>query len=89
MVPVPLAETINVAVWPTLTVRLAGGPAIDGGAITARATLCETTPLALAVMLPVPSPIPVARPAALMVATPGVSEAHVVEVVRSCVELSV
>jgi hypothetical protein len=48
----------------------------------------ETTPvnpLTLAVMVVVPAETPVAKPLALIVATPGAVEVHVTESVRSCV----
>src|SRR5438270_749135 len=69
---------------------LAGVTAIEVNAAAAtRRSSDLVTPLKVALIVEVPVPTPVARPAVVMVATVVVAEAHVTELVRFCVELSV
>jgi hypothetical protein len=51
-------------------------------------TVLPVTPFSVAEMEEVPTPAPVARPAAVIVATDGVAEAHVTLLVTFCVLLS-
>ena len=70
---------VNCCVSPFGTDGVAGVTAIacKVAAVTVSKSVGEVTPLKLAVMLLVPTPTPVARPVALMVAEPGVAEAQV------------
>src|SRR5437764_1057618 len=51
-------------------------------AVTVSTSVLEVTPLCVAVMLVEPTPVPVARPLALMVAADAFEEAQATEVVR-------
>ena len=68
---------------------MAGVTAMDCSvaAVTVR-TVLPVTPFRLAEIADVPTPAPVARPAAVIVATDGVAEAQVTLPVRFCVVLS-
>ena len=58
------------------------------GAVTVNVKVLEVTPLSVAVIFELPVPTPVARPAALMVATVGVVEFQLTWLVMLAVELS-
>jgi hypothetical protein len=67
----------------------AGVTAIDCSVAAVTVSIAEPTTdpeVALIVLLPVPAPV--AKPPAVIVATPGVADAHVTEDVRFCVLLS-
>ena len=71
---------------------LAGVTAIDCsaggvGGVTVN-TVVPTTEFNVALIVLVPTPAPVAKPPAVIVATPGVAEAHVTVLVRFCSLLS-
>ena len=69
---------------------LAGVTAIDCRAAGVTVSTVEPlTPLSVALIVEVPGATPVARPAAVIVATGGVAEAQVTWLVRFCVVLSV
>ena len=86
---------VNCCVVPFTMLGAGGVIPIDTSvaAVTVRATDGEVMPIAVAVMLLVPSVAEVARPlvpeALLIVATAGVADAQVTAVVNSWVELSV
>ena len=61
---------------------------IATAAVTVR-TVEPEMPVSVALMVEVPAATPVARPAAVIVATEVVAEAQVTWLVRFCVELSV
>ncbi len=84
---VPVA--VNCSVRPLAMLGLAGVTAIDSNvaAVTVR-TVEPVTPLSIALIVEVPTPTPVARPALVIVATDAVAEAHVTWLVRFSVELS-
>src|SRR5205823_2497571 len=86
-VNVPVA--VNCCFVPLAMLGLAGVTAIDcsAAAVTVR-TVEPVTPFSVAVMLDVPVAAAVASPVALMVATEGVAEAQVTELVRFWVDLS-
>jgi hypothetical protein len=68
---------------------LAGVTAID--CRVAAVTVSTVEPTAdpdVALMVLVPTPAPVAKPPVVMVAVPGVPDAHVTEFVKFCVLLS-
>ena len=69
---------------------LGGVTAMDDSvaAVTVSTSMGEVTPLRLAVMLLVPTPVLVARPPEAMVATVVVTEFHVTVLVMFCVLLS-
>ena len=84
---VPVA--VNCWVRPLATLGLAGVTAIDWS--TAGVTVITVEPLmplSAALIVEVPVPTAVARPAAVIVATEVVADAHVTWLVRFCVELS-
>jgi hypothetical protein len=85
---VPVA--VNCRVAPLVIDGLAGVTAMDCrvAAVTVR-TVLPVTPFNVAEMEEVPTPAPVARPAAVIVATDGVAEVQVTLPVRFCVVLSV
>jgi hypothetical protein len=56
--------------------------------VTVSTSTGEVTPLKLAVMLLVPTPTPVAKPPAAIVATEVVPDVHVTVLVMFCVEES-
>ena len=80
---------MNCWVKPLATLGLAGVTAIDSStaAVTVR-TVDPVTPLSVALIVDVPVPTPVARPALVIVATDAVAEAHVTWLVRVAVVLS-
>jgi len=84
---VPVA--VNCCVLPAGTDGFAGVTAIDDNvaAVTVKVVDPTTAPL-VALIVDVPTFTAVAKPAALIVAFAGVPDAHVTELVRSCVELS-
>jgi hypothetical protein len=88
-VNVPVA--VNWSVNPFATDELGAVIAIDFSvaAVTVRVNEFEVTPPELAVMTDVPVPTAVARPAALIVATPGVPVFQTAVLVRFCVVPSV
>ena len=68
---------------------LAGVTAIEASAAAVTVSTVEPViPFRLALILEVPVPAAVASPAAVIVATEVVAEAHVTWLVRFCVELS-
>ena len=68
---------------------LAGVTAIDCSTAGLTVSTVEpVTPPSVALIVEVPVATPVASPAAVIVATAGVAEAHVTWLVRSCVVLS-
>jgi hypothetical protein len=70
-------------------VGLAGVTAIDCSVAAVTVSKVEpTTDPDVALMLLVPTPAPVAKPPVVIVAVPGVPEAHVTEFVKFCVLLS-
>ena len=81
---VPVA--VNCCVSPLGTDGFTGATAIvcNVAAVTVSVSAAEVTPSKLAVMLLVPTPTPVARPAALTVATDIVAELQVTWLVMSC-----
>jgi len=86
---VPVA--VNCSVVPFAIEGFAGVTAIDTSvaAVTVNVSAGLVTPFSDAVICDVPTPIPVAKPAELIVATPGVPDTQVACVVRFCVLLSV
>jgi hypothetical protein len=86
---------VNCCVVPFTILGAGGVIPIDTSvaAVTVKATAGEVMPLAVAVMLLVPTVAEVARPlvpeALLIVATEGMADAQVTEVVKFWVELSV
>src|SRR5580698_2783626 len=84
---VPVA--VNCSVAPLVIDGLAGVTAIDCSvaAVTVN-TVDPLTVFKVALMVLVPTPTPVAKPPAVIVAVAVVPEAHVTEVVRFCVLLS-
>jgi len=74
---VPVA--VNCSVVPFAIEGFAGVTAIDTkvAAVTVSVSAGLVTPFSVAVICDVPTPIPVAKPAELTVATPGVPEFHV------------
>ena len=87
-VNVPVA--VNWSVSPFAIDALGAVIAIDCrvAGVTVKVSVFEVTPLELAVITDVPGLTAVARPVALIVATPGVAEFHVAVLVRFCVVLS-
>ena len=85
---VPVA--VNCWVVPFAIDGLTGVTAIDTSvaAVTVNVSAGLVTPLNAAVICDVPTPMPVAKPAELIVATPVVPDTHVACVVRFCVLLS-
>jgi hypothetical protein len=85
---VPVA--LNCSVFPFAIAGFGGVTAIDTKAAGLTVSKVEPlTPLSVAEIVEVPVPAPVASPAAVMVATEVVADAHVTWLVRFCVELSV
>ena len=84
-VNVPVA--VNWSVSPLAIDKLGAVIAIDfsTAGVTVNVSVFEVTPLEAAVIAEVPTPAAVAKPAALIVATPGVAEFHVAVLVRFCV----
>ena len=82
---------VNCCVSPLVIVESAGVTAIDTSvaAVTVSVAVLLVTPFELAVIADVPVAIPVARPAVVMVATPGVAEFHAAVPVRFAVLPSV
>jgi len=82
---------VNCFVVPFAIDGLAGVTAIDTSvaAVTVSVSGGLVTPLNIAVICDVPTPMPVAKPAELIVATPGVPDTHVACAVKFCVLLSV
>src|SRR6516165_8710371 len=90
---VELSEYVPVAVncWvvPLAMLGLAGVRAIDSRAAAVTVSVVEPLMLPMvALILELPVPLAVAKPAAVMVATVVAAEAQVTWVVRTCVELS-
>jgi hypothetical protein len=85
---VPVA--VNCCVNPFAMDGLIGVTAIDFrvATVTVNTSTGEVTPLKLAVMLLVPTPTPVAKPPAAIVATEVVPDVHVTVLVMFCVEES-
>jgi len=85
---VPVA--VNCSVVPFAIEGFAGVNAIDTNvaAVTVSVFAGLVTPFSDAVICDVPTPMPVAKPAELIVATPGVPDTQVACVVRFCVLLS-
>ena len=85
---VPVA--VNCWLPPAATDGFAGVTAIDCSvaAVTVSTSAGDVTPLSAAVMLLVPTPAPVARPPAVIVAVVVVAEFHVTVLVMFAVELS-
>src|SRR5208283_3469778 len=85
---VPVA--VNCCVVPLAIDGLTGVTAIDCSvaAVTVNTSAGDVTPLSAAVMLLVPTPTPVARPPAAIVATVVVAEVQVTDAVRFAVLLS-
>jgi hypothetical protein len=70
-------------------IGFAGVTAIDCSVAAVTVSTVEpTTDADVALMVLVPTPAPVAKPPVVMVAVPGVPDAHVTEVVKFCVLLS-
>jgi hypothetical protein len=82
---VPVA--VNCCVAPAAIEALVGVMAIElsVAVVTVSTTAFEVFPLIAAVMFDVPAPFPVATPAALIVATVVLDDAHVAVLVRFCV----
>ena len=80
---------MNCCVAPLVMLGFAGVTAIDCrvAAVTV-STVEPTTDPDVALMVLVPAPAPVASLPAVMVAVPGVPDAHVTEFVKFCVLLS-
>jgi hypothetical protein len=75
---------VNCCVVPALIEGFAGVTAIETrvAAVTVNVVEAVTLPT-VALMLELPTPVVVARPVALMVATPGTDELHIAVLVRS------
>jgi hypothetical protein len=83
---VPVA--VNCCVRPLVIVGFAGVTAIDCRVAAVTVSTVEPTTPSVALIVLVPTPAPVAKPPVVMVAVPGVPDAHVICEVRFCVLLS-
>jgi len=84
----PVAAAVKVTVCPAFAVTFTGFSVIVGAVAVTVSTVEPLTAFNVAEIVLVPALTPVAKPAALMVATDVVPDAHVTEPVRFCVELS-
>ena len=83
---VPVA--VKCCVRPLVIVGFAGVTAIDCRVAAVTVSTVEPTTPSVALIVLVPTPAPVVNPPPVTVAVPGVPDAHVTEVVRFCVLLS-